>query len=121
MNDDELKKLWQQQPLREPAPSTAPLISAMQSKASLFRRCLDARDLRELVACALVIIVFGCFYFTVYREPMSRFGVWIVIGSTLFIAWRIVHTRRTTPPAPPGATVVESGAELKGARQARCE
>jgi Protein of unknown function (DUF3887) len=108
MNDDELKKLWQQQPLREPAPSAAHLISAMQSKTSLLRRYLDARDLRELMACALVIIAFGCFYFTVYREPLSRFGVWIVIGSMIVIAWKLIHTRRTTPPAPPGATVVES-------------
>jgi hypothetical protein len=89
----------------------------MHSKTSLLRRCLDARDLRELLACAFVIIVFGYFYFTVYREPISRFGVWIVIGSAIFIAWRIVYTRRTTPPAPPGATVVESlRAELNSVR-----
>jgi hypothetical protein len=117
MNDDELKKLWQQQPLREPAPSAAHLISAMQSKTSLLRRCLDARDLRELLACAFVIIIFGYFYFTVYREPISRLGVWIIIGSTVFIAWKIVYTRRTTPLAPPGATVVESlRAELNSVR-----
>jgi len=50
MNDNELKKLWQQQPLREPAPSPTQLISAMQNKTTLLRRCLDARDLREIVA-----------------------------------------------------------------------
>jgi hypothetical protein len=117
MNDDDLKKLWQQQSLREPAPSGAQLISAMQNKTSLLRRCLDARDLRELLACAFVIIVFGCFYFTVYREPLSRVGVWIIMGGMVFIAWKIVHTRRSTPPAPPGATVVESlRAELNSVR-----
>jgi len=114
MNDDELKKLWQQQPLREPVPSAPQLISAMQNKTTLLRRCLDARDLRELVVCAVLIIIFGCFYFTVYREPMSRVGDLIIIGSIIFIAWKLVYTRRTTPPAPPGATLVESlGAELK--------
>ena len=113
MNDDELKKLWQQQPLREPVPSAAQLISAMQNKTTLLRRCLDVRDLRELLACAFVIIIFGYFYFTVYREPISRLGDLIIIGSTIFIAWKLVHTRRTTPPAPPGATIIESlGAEL---------
>jgi Protein of unknown function (DUF3887) len=117
MNDDELKKLWQQQPLREPVPSAAQLISAMQNKTTLLRRCLDARDLRELLACAFVIILFGYFYFTVYREPISRLGVLIIIGSTVFIAWKLVYTRRTTPPAPPGATIIESlGAELKSVR-----
>ncbi|MBL9122894.1 MAG: hypothetical protein JNG90_04630 [Planctomycetaceae bacterium] len=108
MNDDELKKLWQQQPLRESTPSTKDLISAMQSKASLLRRCLEARDFREIVACALVVLVFGVLYFTVYRSPLSRAGVWIVIGGAIFIAWKLVRTRRRTPPAPPGATVVES-------------
>ena len=116
MNDDELKRLWQQQPLRNP-PSAALLISAMQKQTSQLRRCLDARDVRELVACAVVIIIFGVFYFTVYREPISRVGNLIVIGSTIFIGWKIIRTRRATPPAPPGATTVESlRAELKSVR-----
>jgi hypothetical protein len=116
MNDDELKKLWQQQPLRNP-PTAAQLISAMQKQTSQLRRCLDARDVRELLACAFVIIIFGVFYFTVYREPISRLGDLIIIGSTIFIAWKIIRTRRTTPPAPPGATTVESlRAELNSVR-----
>src|SRR4051812_19904901 len=108
MNEDELKKLWQQQPLRNPDPSAAQLVSAMQNKMTGLRRILDARDLRELVACAVVVIIFGFFYFTVYRAPVSRVGDLIVIGGTIFIAWKIIHTRRSTPPAPPGATIVES-------------
>ena len=117
MNDDELKKLWQRQPLRKPDVSPEQLISAMQKQTSQLRRTLDARDLRELAACAFVIIIFGIFYFTVYRTPVSRLGDLIVIGSSVFIAWKLVHTRRMTPPAPPGATVIESlQAELKAVR-----
>jgi hypothetical protein len=116
MNDDELKELWQQQPLREP-PSAAQLISAMQSKTTELRRGLVARDLRELVASALVIIIFGIFFFTAYRTPISRLGDLIVIGSAIFIAWKLIHTRRITPPAPPGATIIESlRAELNSVR-----
>jgi hypothetical protein len=117
MNDEELKKLWQQQPLREPALSAAQVNSAMQSQTTLFRRVLDARDLRELRACAVVILVFGAFYFSVYCEPISRVGDLIVIGSAMFIAGKLIYTRRITPPAPPGATVVESlQAELNSVR-----
>jgi hypothetical protein len=117
MNDDELKKLWQRQPLREPDLSPVQLMSAMQNKTTLLRRCLNARDLRELIACGLVIIVFGFFYFTVYRTPIARAGDLIVIGSSIFIAWRLIHARRRTPPAPPGATIVESlRAELNSVR-----
>ena len=98
MNDDELKALWQQQPLREPAPSAAQLISAMRNRTTLLRRCLDARDLRELLACAAMILVFG-FYAYNERTPMVRLGWLIVIGSLVFIAGKLIHTRRATPPA----------------------
>jgi hypothetical protein len=107
MNDDELKAIWRRQPLREP-PSTTQLVSAMQNKTTRLRGCLDARDLRELVACAVVVVVFTIFYFTVYREPISRLGDLIIIGGAIFIAWKLVYTRRSHRPAPPGATVVES-------------
>ena len=117
MNDDELKKLWQQQPLRKPDVSPEQLISAMHKQTSQLRRTLDARDLRELAACAFIVIIFGSFYFTVYHTPVSRLGDLIVIGSSIFIAWKMVYTRRKTPPAPPGATVVESlQAELNAVR-----
>src|SRR5256714_1133389 len=118
MNEDELKKLWQQQPLREPDISATQVMSAMQHKTTLLRRCLDSRDTGELVACAFIIIIFGFFYFFVdARWPISRLGDLIVIGSSIFIAWKIVYARRTTPPAPPGATIVESlRAELNAVR-----
>ena len=117
MNDDELKKLWQQQPLREP-PSAAQLISAAQKQTSELRRCLDARDIRELVVCAALVVVFGVFYFTVYRTPVSRLGALVIIGGLVFIACKIVYTRLRTPPARPGATTVEFlRAELKSVRE----
>jgi hypothetical protein len=116
MNDDELKQLWQRQPLREPEFSAAEVISAMQTKMSQFRRSLAARDFRELFFCGLVIIIFG-FYVYNERTPIVRLGWWIVIGSSFFIAWKLVHARRSTPPAPPGATIIESlQAELKSVR-----
>jgi hypothetical protein len=115
MNDDELKKLWQEQPLRA-TPSAAQLISAMQNKTTQLRRDLLARDTRELWACAVVIIIFGFFFFN-ERAPISRLGELLVIGSTIFIAWKLVHTRRASPPAPPDATIVESlRAELNSVR-----
>ena len=100
MNDDELKKLWQQQPLRNPDVSPGQLVSAMKRQTTQLRSIVDARDVRELVACGVLIIIFGFFYFTVYRDPIPRVGDLIIIGSLVFIAWKLVHTRRSTPPAP---------------------
>jgi hypothetical protein len=117
MNEDELKKMWQRQPLRKPDVSPEQLISAMHKQTSQLRGIVNARDIRELAACALVVIIFGVFYFTVYRTPVSRFGDLIVIGGAVFAAWKLIHTRRKAPPAPPGATVVESlQAELNAVR-----
>src|SRR2546426_11269231 len=107
MNDDELKKLWQQQPLRDPAPSPAQVMSAMQSKTTQLRRTLLARDVRELVACVIVGVVFGIYFFA-NRSPIARLGALITVAGSIFIAWKILHARRTTPAAKPDATLVES-------------
>jgi len=116
MNDDELKRLWQEQPLSEPAVSAAQLVSAMQNKMTGFRRLLDARDLRELLGCVLVILIFGYYAFN-ERTPVVRVGWLIVIAGSLYSAWKLAHARRITRPAPPGATVVESlRAELNAVR-----
>lgn len=117
MNDDELKKLWQQQPLRKPEMSPEQLVSAMQKQTSQLRRTVVARDLRELMACAVVAVVFGIFYFTLSRTLLSRLGDLIVIGSSIFTAGKLVQARRKNPPAPAGATVLEAlRAELKAVR-----
>jgi hypothetical protein len=118
MNDDELKKLWQQQPLREsPTPSPAQLTSAMQKQATQLRRTLVLRDIGELVACAFVAIIFGYFFYRDEHAPISRLGDLIVIGGSIFIAFKLVYAHRMNPPAPSGATLVESlRAELNAVR-----
>ena len=108
MNDEELKKLWQGQSLKNPALSPTQVMSAMRNKTTQLRRTLWVRDIGELIACAVAIIIFGIFYFTFSQTPTSRLGDLIVIGSSIFIAWKLVHARRSNPPAPPGATTVES-------------
>ena len=116
MNDDELKKLWQQQPLRNPDPSPAQLVSAMQNKTTQLRRTLLARDVRELAACVFVAVIFGIYYFT-QRAPVTRLGALITVAASIFVAWKILYARRTTPAAKPDATVVESlRAELQSVR-----
>ena len=116
MNDDELKHLWQQQPLRVPDISPSQLTSAMQNKTTQLRRTLLARDVRELLACVVVGVVFGIYYFT-ERAPVTRLGALITVAGSIFIAWRILHARRTTPAAKPDATIVESlRAELHSVR-----
>ncbi|HUJ09055.1 MAG TPA: hypothetical protein VL171_03450 [Verrucomicrobiae bacterium] len=115
MNDDELKKLWQQQPLGDP-PLGAQLMTAMQKQTSQLRRSLLWRDVRELAACVIVGVIFGIYYFTVHA-PVARLGALITVAGAIFIAWKTLHARRATPTAKPDATVVESlRAELHSVR-----
>ena len=74
MNDDELKKLWQGQPLRHLDLSAAQVMSAMQNKTTQLRRTLLARDVRELLACVIVCVVFGIYFF-INRAPVARLAI----------------------------------------------
>ena len=80
MNDHELKKLWQQQPLRDPALSPAQVMSAMQNKTTQLRRTLLARDMRELLACVIVGVIFGIYFF-INRAPIARLGALITVAA----------------------------------------
>ena len=60
MNEDELKRLWQKQPV--PAEAAAPkmeTIKLMKTKMQKLDRTLFWRDARELIACAVIILWFG--------------------------------------------------------------
>ncbi len=116
MNDQELKDLWQQQPVAAPAVSAPQLVSAMRNKMSDLRRKLLVRDARELVGCAFILVFFGVF-FDKTESFISRLGDLVVMGSAIFIGWKFIHARRTTPPAKPDATTVEAlHAELHSVR-----
>jgi hypothetical protein len=116
MNDDELKKLWQRQPVQTPAMPPANLINAMNNKTIQLRRTLFARDVRELLACVVVGVIFGIYFFT-QRAPVVRLGALITVAGSIFVAWKILHVRRATPPAQPDANLVESlEAELRSVR-----
>jgi hypothetical protein len=116
MNDQELKNLWQQQPVAAPVVTAPQLVSAMQNNMSKLRRNLLARDARELFACVFVFILFAIFS-TNAESFLSRVGDLIVVASSVFVGWKIIHARRTTPPAKPDATTIDSlRAELHSVR-----
>jgi hypothetical protein len=116
MNDEELKQLWQQQPLRDPAILPAQVMSAMQKQMTQLRRTLLARDVRELSACVILGVIFGIYFF-INRAPVARLGALFIVASSIFIAWKLLYARRSTPAAKPDATVVESlRAELHSVR-----
>lgn len=116
MNDQELKDLWQRQPVAAPVVTAPQLVSAMQTKMSELRRKLLIRDARELAACAFVFIFFAI-SFDRSDSLVSCIGDLVVMGSAIFIGWKIIRARRMAPSAKPDATTVESlRAELHSVR-----
>src|SRR5439155_3850135 len=60
--------------------------------------------------------IFGIYYIS-KRTPITRLGALITVDGSIFIAYKILHARRISPPAKPDATVVESlRAELHSVR-----
>ena len=102
MNDDELKNLWRGQKTDAP-----PLrIEALRKKISRLDAVLRARDCRELIASAVVILIFGI-YFVLIPYPMTRVGDVIIIVGALFASWKMIDARKRAPKPDPAAPVSE--------------
>ena len=104
MNEQELKDLWRKQKELVPPVDPHAEIEAMRDKMSQLRRRLNARDFRELAASAVLIIAFGvCFFVIPY--PLTRIADLIIIGSALFISWKLLECRRRAACPDAGAPV----------------
>ena len=108
MNDDELKRLWREQPLALPAElsGTAPL-AELRKRMKRFDRTIWWRDLREVAACLVVIAVFGI-YFIWIPTALARVGCVLTILSAIFIAWRLLGSKRQAGRETPGASIMDS-------------
>jgi CubicO group peptidase (beta-lactamase class C family) len=103
MNDQELKDLWRKQKLEcTPAVDAPAQIEVMREKMSKLHGQLNARDFRELAACAFVIIVFSVYFFA-FPYPITRIGDLIVIGGALLASWKFMECRRRVPRPDAGA------------------
>lgn len=97
MSDEELKELWQGQGFegaRTPPPEKS--LEIIRAKSISMRRTLKWRDARELIACVIIVIVFAI-YFVIIPGFGPRVGSLIVVGSCIFIAWKLVRARRVAP------------------------
>lgn len=94
MNDQELKQLWQQQVLAPPLKvPDEQLARAMRQKMSEFGRTIFWRDVREVAACVLLIVLFLPDYFK-STTWLSKAGCMVVVFSAIFIGFRLVYSKR---------------------------
>lgn len=94
MTDDDLKRLWQDQPLPLPAPS----LDRVKADARATQRRVARRNALEYVACVLVLAVFS-FYIAVFPSTLMRVGSALVMAGTLVVAWQL-HRRASSTPLP---------------------
>ncbi|HEX3718959.1 MAG TPA: hypothetical protein VH595_13400 [Verrucomicrobiae bacterium] len=93
MNDDELKKLWREQPLVLPAELTGTVqLAALRKRMKRFDRNIWWRDLREVAACVVIVIWFGSDYFK-YPQAVTRAVPGASVMDSLRVELRKVETQ----------------------------
>jgi hypothetical protein len=90
----EIEKLWQSQTPEPPHISLEDLRGRMQR----FERKVFWRNIREYVAGAIVVVVYGCYEWR-FPELLLRIGSGLTIAGTLFVMFQL-HRRASAETAP---------------------
>jgi hypothetical protein len=94
MNDQELKRLWQQQPLpAEEVKRGEDIILTVKKKMREFNRTIFWRDVREVAACIIIVIVFLPGFFKP-GAGLSKAGCLVEVLAAVFIGCRLVLSKR---------------------------
>ncbi len=103
MNDEEMKRLWQNQPLPEPLADVPTLLATAGRKHQKFQRTIFWRDFRE-VGVALVLI--PIFVASAQREDALWTSYLIVLALVFVAGFMVIDRLRWRKAAPgPGETM----------------
>lgn len=100
-SDQDLKALWRTQEME-----TGPM-SIEQIHARAFQTRIQARNVVEYVASALVVVIFGL-YAVIFPDPLMKLGAVMVMVGAGVMGWQL-HRRASARTLPPGAA---AGASL---------
>lgn len=105
MDELELKELWRNQKLGDVLPADLDASSAaMGEKLSRLHKTLKRRNAGEMIAGAVVAIVFSI-YLVVFPHPLCQIGSLMIIGGVILSSWKLVQSNRRVPRPDPGAPV----------------
>jgi len=95
---DDAQQLWQAQPTEGVRMS----VEKLQAGATRFQRTIRHRNLREYLASAAVVSVFG-YQFLRSDDVLARVGFALLIAGTLYLAWNL-HAKGSSKalPSDPG-------------------
>lgn len=90
MSDHEpVQNLWQNQPQDDFTMS----IEDIRLKASKFQGTISARNMRELVVGAILLVVFGIFAWTA-KSPLDQAAELLSAAGVAFIMWQLMRQAR---------------------------
>ncbi len=92
MSDDDLKRLWKEQPMT----TTTLSLDELKAGAKRLHRRIVLRNALEYAACAVVIAGFA-FYIVRFPFPLMRAGSVLLILGTLVVAWQLGRRASGTP------------------------
>ncbi len=106
MNDEELKRLWQNQPFPEPPKDVATLVTMAGQKHRKFQRSIFWRDFREAGVALALIPIFVAFA----RQKNALWTSYLSVVALAFIAGFIVidRLRWRKAAAGPGETIADT-------------
>ena len=109
MNDDALKKLWQEQNFRSSLalPDDAQ-IAAMKTRMKGFDKTISGRDYGEVAACIFIVGWFGWDLLFRKNSPLTQAGCVVLIVSAVFIAWKLIGSKRRLPKLDPDAPLFDA-------------
>jgi len=93
------KTIWQNQETE----GTTVTLEDIRGRAAKFEKRVRDRNLREYIAGAIVIAVFG-FYVWYMPGWMMKLGSLLVVAATIFIVWQL-HRRGRAQAVPDGVTL----------------
>ena len=108
MNDDALKKLWQEQRLVVPALPDEAQIAAMKMRMTCFDKTIQWRDYGEVAACIFIIVFFGWDLLFRNISALTQAGCLVLVGSAGFIAWKLMWSKCRLPKAEPSAPIFDA-------------
>jgi CubicO group peptidase (beta-lactamase class C family) len=109
MNDDALKELWKGQHFEAlPALSDEAQIAAMRTRMDSFDKTISGRDYGEVAACVFIFGWFGWDLFFRKNSTLTQAGCVVLIASAVFIAWKLIWSKRRLPKAEPNAPIFDA-------------
>jgi hypothetical protein len=96
---NELRELWQSQPLSPGAPSGNDLVERVRARARRHDRAIVWRNVQEAAAGGLLVVVMG---WTSWLAPgwPPKVGAAVGIAGVIFVLGKLALWRRANPPVP---------------------